>query len=80
MEGAAKVIAAILLFGVFVAAIKAAIILLILAGLIFRTKETAGVLILMGSFPLIGTYPLVAIGVVGLAALTIGWRAIFRPA
>ncbi|CAN5293261.1 hypothetical protein BH11PSE5_BH11PSE5_30100 [soil metagenome] len=80
MDGITKVLAAILLFGVFVAAIKAALVLLILAGLIFRTKETAGLLILMGSVHLIATYPLIALSVAGVVGLTIGYRAIFRPA
>ena len=44
----ARVIGALLLFGAIVTAAKLAIIILILAGLIFRTKETLGLLLVLG--------------------------------
>ena len=55
-----RIILSLLLFGMTMAAIKLAIILLILAGLIFRIKETLGVLMLLGLGALAMRNPLLA--------------------
>lgn len=65
----ARVIGALLLFGAIVTAFKLAIIVLILAGLIFRTKETVGLLVVLGGWHLLLHYPL-AVGIpVGIILL-----------
>lgn len=47
----------LMLFGLLMTTAKIAIILLILAGLIFRTKETVGVLVIGGILTAFSNYP-----------------------
>lgn len=54
-----RIILALLVFGAVVTIFKLVILGLILAGLIFRTKETIGLLLLGGMITLIGAYPLI---------------------
>lgn len=54
-----RIILAFLLFGMIIAAAKLAILVLVLVGLIFRTKETIGLLLVGGTITLIGKYPLI---------------------
>jgi hydrogenase/urease accessory protein HupE len=63
----ARIIGVILMIALFVVAIKVAIVVLIFAGLIFRTKETIGLLILLAGFAFVDNHPL--IGSLALAAL-----------
>jgi hypothetical protein len=51
------------------AVIKFAVIVLILAGLIFRTKETIGLLVIGGTLSLIRTYPVLTFGSLAAIAL-----------
>lgn len=66
-----RLVLAIAAFFLALAVIKAVIVALIIAGLIFRTKETIGLLLILGLFALIAAHP-----VLGLAAtagvITIG--------
>lgn len=62
-----RIVGVFLLVGLVMTAIKIIIALLILAGLIFRTKETVGVLLVLGTLTLIGRYPLWSLG--GLAVV-----------
>ena len=49
-----------------IVAIKLAIAAIILAGLIFRPKETIGVVLLLGAFAILRTYPMASLGIVAL--------------
>lgn len=62
-----QVIAILLLAALLMAAFKIAIILLVVAGLIFKTKETVGLLAIGGVMNLFMLHPLA--GVIGTAAL-----------
>lgn len=53
------------------AAIKLAIVALVIAGLIFRTRETIGLLLIGSLFSLIATYPVAGLSVL-TGAITIG--------
>ena len=64
-----RIITGLLLFGAIVVAAKLAILLLILAGLIFRTKETLGLLLVLGGWHLLLHYPLVAGVPIGILVL-----------
>ena len=54
-----RVVLALLVFGAVVTIFKLVFLALILAGLIFRTKETIGLLLVGGTITLIGKYPLI---------------------
>ena len=58
------------LVAVAVFAIKLAFLFLILAGLIFRTRETIGVLMLCGALALISKYPFIGWSLVAVIAIT----------
>lgn len=58
-----KVLAGIIIVGTALAALKLAIVLLVLAGLIFRTKETLGVMALFGGWSLLAAHPVAGMGV-----------------
>lgn len=65
-----------LMLGVLLMAVKAAVMLLILAGLIFRTKETAGLLLLFGVVKLFIVFPWPTTGVVVLMLAVVCLKAI----
>lgn len=64
-----KILGGIVLFSMVLAAFKIAIILLILAGLIFRTKEMLGLLAIGAGFALLQAQPAVGLGVIALIAI-----------
>lgn len=64
-----KVIGIILLIGLFVVALKIAIIVLLLTGLIFRTKETVGLIVILATISFFSNHP--AIGFAAIATLVI---------
>ena len=73
-----QVIAAILLIVAIAVAFKIAIILLVLAGLIFRTKETIVLLAIGGLITLLSRHPMIGLAVIGagiIAALTLRTRS-----
>lgn len=72
----AQVILALLLIAMAVVALKVAILLLLLAGLIFRTKETVGLIVILALFAGFNAHP--GIGLTMLAVLAI--IALFRNA
>ena len=65
----AQVIVAILLLGAFVLAIKVALLMIFLVGLIWRPKETIALIVVLGAFALVNNYPRPVAVVVGLLAL-----------
>lgn len=65
----AQVIVAILLLGAFVLAIKVALLMIFLVGLIWRPKETIALIVVLGAFALVRNYPGPVAGVVGVLAL-----------
>ena len=70
-----QVVGYILLVGLAIFAIKLALIFLLLAGLIFRTKETVGLLLLGAILYGFKAYPLIS---VGLAAVLLGVSLYFK--
>lgn len=62
-----QVLGAIMLIAAAIVAFQIAIILLILVGLIWRPKETIGLLIIVGMIALLQSHP--ALGVAALACL-----------
>lgn len=70
-----QLLAAIVAIGLFVFAVKVAIVLLFLAGLIFRTKETVGLIAILATFAGFAAQPLIASGVVAaLVALSLYFK------
>lgn len=66
-----RLILAIVAFILAMAVIKMIIVALVLAGLLFRTKETLGLLLIGGLLTLIAAHPI--LGLIALAAvITIG--------
>ena len=65
----AQLFGALLLIGLAVFAIKIAFVFLILAGLIFRTKETIGLLIVLGAWALFKAHPVAGIGLFAIAGI-----------
>jgi predicted phage tail protein len=63
----ARLILAIIAFVLAIAVIKMVIVALVIAGLIFRTKETVGLLAIGGAFTFIAAFP-----AIGLSLLAIG--------
>lgn len=64
-----QIVGLILLVALLIYAFQLAVILLLLAGLIFRTKETVGLLLILAIFAGFAAYPV--IGFALLAALLI---------
>ncbi len=61
-----RLILAIVAFFMAIALVKAVIVALVVAGLIFRTQQTIGLLALGGLLTLIATYPPVGFGIVAV--------------
>jgi hypothetical protein len=64
-----RLILAIVAFVLAMSVLKMIIIALILAGLIFRTKETIGLLVILTILALIRTYPAITLGSLAAIAL-----------
>ena len=62
-----QIVGLILLVALFIYAFQLALILLVLAGLIFRTKETVGLILILAIFAGLAAYPVIGFGL--LAAL-----------
>lgn len=72
----ARVILTIIALLLAITVIKAAIIALVVAGLVFRTQQTIGLLALGGLMTLVGTCPLVGLGLVAILIITAVARAV----
>lgn len=64
-----RIIGLILLACLAIYALKIAFVLLILAGLIFRTKQTVGLLGFFGVLGLLSKYPVQCLGIAAVAVL-----------
>lgn len=71
----ARLILAIIAFAMAAAVLKMVILALVLAGLIFRTRVTVGLLLLGGMLTFVAAYPLVALGLATVAGLFLLVRA-----
>lgn len=58
----------IFMVALLIYAIKVAILIILFAGLIFRTKETIGLIIILAIFALISAHPVISIVTIVLAA------------
>lgn len=63
-----KVVTALLVAAVALYALKVAILLLFLAGIIFRTKETLGLILVLGVLALFRNYPIACVVIAVVAA------------
>ncbi len=72
----ARAIFTIIALVLAITVIKAAIIALVIAGLIFRTQQTIGLLALGGLITLVGTYPLIGSGLVAILITAAVVRAV----
>lgn len=61
-----QIIGILLVVALAIVAIKLALVAIILAGLIFRPKETLGVVLLLGAFAVLRSYPMASFGIVTL--------------
>ena len=61
-----QIIGILLVVALAIVAIKLALVAIVLAGLIFRPKETLGVVLLLGAFAVLQAYPIVSFGIVAL--------------
>jgi hypothetical protein len=76
----ARIIGVIFMIALFVVAVKVAIVLLIFAGLIFRTKGTIGLLVLLAGFAFLNNHPLVgSAALVSLIAIGVMRAASKKP-
>ncbi len=57
-----RLLVALMVFGLALAVIKLVIVAIVLAGLIFRPKETCGILLVGGWFTLTKAYPIAGFG------------------
>lgn len=64
-----QIIGMILLVGLFIYAFQLAVVLLLLAGLIFRTKETIGLIVILALFAGLAAFPVA--GFASLAAFIV---------
>lgn len=72
----ARVILTIIALVLAITVIKAAIIALVVAGLIFRPQQTIGLLALGGLTTLVGAYPPIGFGLVAILVITALVRAV----
>jgi ABC-type transport system involved in multi-copper enzyme maturation permease subunit len=61
-----RIVGFILLAALAIYALQLALVVLLLAGLIFRTKETVGLLLVFGTLGMITSYPLQFLAVAGV--------------
>lgn len=71
-----RILGALLLFGLAIYVVKLAILVLVIAGLIFRTKETAGLLVFMAIVAGFSSHPAIGFSIVGVIAIVLIVRAI----
>jgi uncharacterized BrkB/YihY/UPF0761 family membrane protein len=71
----AQLFAAILLVGLALFAIKIAFIFLILAGLIFRTKQTLALVVVLAAWALFWKAPVISCVLIGAAVLVAIYKA-----
>ncbi|VXC65709.1 hypothetical protein [Sphingomonas sp. 8AM] len=72
----ARVILTIIALVLAITVIKAAIIALVVAGLIFRTQQTIGLLAIGGLATLVGAYPPIGLGLVAVLIIAAVARAV----
>jgi hypothetical protein len=70
-----QLLVAFLLIGLFVFAVKVAILMIFLVGIIWRPKETISLIVVLGAFALLRNYPGPVVGGLGLLALVAAIRA-----
>lgn len=70
-----RLVLAIIAFAMAIAVVKLVIVALMIAGLIFRTKETIGLLILLGLWALLKAYPAIGFSLLGMIAIVAVVRA-----
>lgn len=71
-----QIILALLAIAAAIYAVKVALLLIILVGLIFRTRTTVSILVMLGAWALLGRYPVAGIALIALVALVTIKRAL----
>lgn len=74
-----RIFTALLLAGVVVYVVQWAVLLLLLAGLIFRTKETVGLIAILAMFALAEAYPIAVLSLLGIAGVVALYRFVNEP-
>lgn len=74
----AQIFVAIIAIGLFLFAVKVAIMFLTLVGLIFRTKETIGLLLVLGAWALLMKYPAIGFALIGILIVAAIVKAVSR--
>lgn len=67
----ARFILALIVFAMAIIVLKIVIVAIIIAGLVFRTKETIGLLLLLGAWALFKAYPAAFLALGGAAILIV---------
>lgn len=67
----AQAFVAIIVIGLFIYAVKVAIAVLLLAGLIFRTKQTIGLLLVLAAWGLLMKYPVIGLALIGILIVAV---------
>ncbi len=71
-----QIILALLAIAAAIYAVKVALLLIILVGLIFRTRTTVSILVMLGAWALLGRYPVAGIALIALVAFMTIKRAL----
>lgn len=71
-----QIILALLAIAAAIYAVKVALLLIILVGLIFRTRTTVSILVMLGAWALLGRYPAIGVTLIALVAFVTIKRAL----
>ncbi|WP_019517831.1 hypothetical protein [Sphingomonas sp. Mn802worker] len=71
-----QIILALLAIAAAIYAVKVAVLLIVLIGLIFRTRTTVSILMMLGAWALLGRYPVAGIALTALVAFVTIKRAL----
>lgn len=74
-----RILGTLLLIAVIISAVKIALVLLLLAGLIFRTRETIGLIIVLGLLTAFNAHPAIGLTIAGMAGVITLWRTTPTP-
>lgn len=74
-----RIVGGIIVVGLIVTAIKLAIFLLVLWGLIFRTSVTVTILLIGGAMTLLSAHPAIGFSVIAMVGLWTLYRAMTKP-
>lgn len=74
-----RIIGGIILVGMVMATLKLALVGMLMAGLIFRTKETLGLMLLFAAIALLSAYPVAGFSLIVIGGLWAWLRSTKQP-